>query len=39
MYIKTLNLEKAALKDYKNDPWTDDDEDEVFAEEEPKSYF
>ena len=39
MYIKTLKLERAALKDYRNDPLTDEDEDDLFAEEEPKSYF
>jgi|APSaa5957512535_1039671.scaffolds.fasta_scaffold287284_1 hypothetical protein len=37
MYIKTIKLEKAALKDYRNDPLTDDELDDL--DEEEQSYF
>jgi hypothetical protein len=36
MYIKTIKLEKAALKAFRNDPLTDSDED---LAEEPTSFY
>ena len=36
MYIKTIKLEKAALKSFRNDPLTDSDDD---LAEEPSSFY